>query len=320
MIMKKRWRLNIGLLLLLLCLLAVIIKIQTRTALVLPAKQITEVNYGRFFTPVVKAAPVDDQVATREAILGQQLGSQAAIAVDVNSKQILFAKNPDLPLYPASTTKIITALVARELYDPATIITITPGDLAQGNNLGWQVGEQFSVTDVLRSLLITSANEAGTILANHNPAGYADFITQMNQKALSLGLTRSRFTNPQGYDDSSQQTTARDLTYASLALLQDPLLSEIVATAQINITNLAGKTYQLTSTNQLHFRTNLSYQVKGLKTGTERLARQVLTSVLQQDEQQILIVVLSAQNRYNDTLSVADFVFTNYLWPAKQKN
>jgi D-alanyl-D-alanine carboxypeptidase (penicillin-binding protein 5/6) len=316
--MEKRGYLNIGLFLLLIFLLAAALKIQGRNELVLSARQTEETSYGQFFAPMLKAVPQTEQLATDAAKLASQLESQAAIAIDLQTKQILFAKNPDVTLYPASTTKIMTALVARELYDPAAVITITAGDLTQGNNLGWQVGEQFTVQDLLQSLLIVSANEAGTILANHDPAGYNDFVTRMNQKAQALGLVNSYFTNPQGYDDARQKTTARDLTYASLVLLQDPLLASIVASAQSTITSLAGKTYRLTSTNQLHFAANLPYQVKGLKTGTERLAQQVLTSVLVRDNQEILIVVLSAKNRYNDTLSIADFVFAHYLWPTNK--
>jgi D-alanyl-D-alanine carboxypeptidase len=109
----------------------------------------------------------------------------------------------------------------------------------------------------------------------------------------------------------------RELSLASLELLRDEELAKIVAAERMTIITPFGRKYQLVSTNQLFFQKNLSYKVKGIKTGTTSLAGEALASLLERDGVEILIVVLSAQNRYNDTVSLADFVFDNYVWQEK---
>ncbi|MBQ6436473.1 D-alanyl-D-alanine carboxypeptidase [bacterium] len=258
--------------------------------------------------------------ASASASLRERVSAEAAIVMDVKSKLVLWEKNANEKLYPASTTKIITALTARELYDLDDVITIEAGDLKFGQNLGWQAGDRVKVRDVLRALLIVSANEAGMILADHVPGGYDNFIMQMNQKAKSLGLTQTSFVNPQGFDDSLQQTTAHDLAIAALELWRDEFLREIVGTSATTITTESGRSLSLRNTNHLLTQGGLSYEVKGIKTGTTNLANEALVSLLEKDNQQLIAVVLSAKNRYNDTMAIADFAFDEYVWQQKAKN
>ena len=242
------------------------------------------------------------------------ISARSAIALDVESKKILWQKNADVPNYPASTTKIVTALVARELYDLDDVITVTAEDLQYGQNLAWSVGDQIRVDELLRSLLILSANEAGMMLADHAPRGYHAFVARMNAKAKELGLSQSSFDNPQGFDADDQRMSAHDLAIASLELLRDDFLREIVATAYTTISSETGKSFSLTNTNKLLTDRHLDYQVLGIKTGTTALANEALVSLLAKDGHQIIVVVLSAQMRYNDTIQIADYVFGNYVW------
>lgn len=252
--------------------------------------------------------------ASASSQLQGQLSAQSAVILDVGSKKILWQKNAHTQQYPASTTKIITALVANDIYDWDDVITLTSNDLQYDNNVGWQAGDQVTVADLLASLLVLSANEAGMALANHAPGGYDSFVAAMNQKVQELGLRDSHFVNPQGYDDASQQTTAWDLAIAALELLRIPRLAAIVSQPTVTVSTQAGRDFQLRNTNQLLSRTDLPYLVKGIKTGTTHLASEALVSLLEQGDKQILVVVLSTKNRYNDTTTLADFAFGNFIW------
>ena len=216
--------------------------------------------------------------------------------------------------YPASTTKIITALVAREYYNLNDVITVTSEDLQYGQNLSWSVGDRVKVSELLRALLILSANEAGMMLADHAPNGYQAFVARMNAKARELGLTQSSFDNPQGFDADAQRMSAHDLALASLELLRDDFLREIVRTPSATIISETGKSFNIANTNKLLTDKNLDYQVLGIKTGTTALANEALVSLLAKDSHQVIVVVLSAQMRYNDTIEIADYVFGNYVW------
>ncbi len=263
-------------------------------------------------TPISRLDAV--ATASASALLSRSLSSTSAVAMDVATKKILWQKNASAPNYPASTTKIITALVARELYDLDDVIVIENQDLIYGQNVGWSAGDSVRVAEVLRALLILSANEAGMILADHAPGGYDAFITRMNAKAHELGLAQTRFVNPQGFDDDMQQVSAHDLALAALELLRDDFLREAVDTAQTTITTESGRTFALTNTNQLLTKTGLGYNVHGIKTGTTALANEALVSLLEKNSHSIIVVVLSTNSRYNDTMKIADHVFGNYVW------
>jgi len=252
--------------------------------------------------------------ATISARLADNISATSAIVMDVATKRILWQKNADVVNYPASTTKIITALVAREIYDLDDVITITAADLKFGQNLSWHTGTQVKVSALLRALLIVSANEAGMILADHAPGGYDAFVTRMNEKAREMGLSSTSFANPQGFDADLQRMSAKDLALAALELERDEVLAEIVSTPSTTIHDENGAAYTLTNTNKLMADKTLPYQVKGIKTGTTALASEALVSLLEKEGHQIIVVVLSAKTRYNDTTRIADYIFGNYIW------
>lgn len=311
--MRKKTAFDLVLLMLsLLCFMGTLY-LREYTKLSLSASKNIPQTQGMFIAENNIATPVNFAVASKAANLRQTISAEAYLVIDATSKQVLLEHASRQYFYPASTTKIITALVAGELYPPNQQLTITTNDLALGNSGHLHWGETYTVAQVLAALLIESANEAATTLANHSQGGYDYFVGLMNQKAKALNLSESYFTNPQGYDDNRQQASAHDLAIASLELLRQPTLSSIVAKPVEKIVSNGGVVSNLVNTNQLYFLPH-SYQIKGVKTGTEKLAKQVLVSLLEKDGQQLLIVVLSSHNRYNDTLSLANFTFANFLW------
>lgn len=259
--------------------------------------------------------PNQVQAVAREATpSAPMINAQAALVMDTKTKQILWSQNEHELNYPASTTKILTALTAREFYSLTEDIQIAGGDLSDGNPLGVKGGEKIRVDTLLKALLIESNNQAASILANHYPGGQLNFVASMNQKAKDLGLAETYFVNPQGYDNELQRATAFDLAVAALELLRDNYLREIVAQATLQVKDANGRDFHWRNTNQLLSRTDLGWTVIGVKTGTTNLAKEVLISLVKKEEVELLIVVLGAQNRYNETIKLANFSWENFSW------
>ena len=271
-------------------------------------REIVTEEKGLFFANQQRA------IVKNENLNYPEIKATAALILDTTSKQVLLAKNADELLYPASTTKIMTALTAREFYHLEDEIAITQIDLSDGNPLALKVNDKIHIDTLLKTLLIESNNQAASILANHYPGGAIAFVTRMNQKAEALTLKKTHFVNPQGYDDPEQKSTAFDLTIAALELLRDDYLKAIVAQPTLTINDVNNRTFNLTSTNQLLKRNDLGWQVLGIKTGTTNLAKEVLISLIKKDRQEFLVVVLGAQNRYNETIKLTNFVWDKYSW------
>jgi serine-type D-Ala-D-Ala carboxypeptidase (penicillin-binding protein 5/6) len=248
-----------------------------------------------------------------------ELSAAAAYVVDLTSMTVLYEKNPDQILYPASTSKMMTALVAMDNYSLDQKLTVaTEAATVNGTKLFFLQGQQISVADLLAALLIYSANDSAYILANHHLLGYAGFIHAMNQKALALGLTHTTFSNPAGLDELGQQSTARELNLLARELLKQPYLRELVATPDKKITNLEqGGSYDLHNTNQLLEQIR---GVKGVKTGTTELAGEVLITLIEREGKQILISLLRSENRYADTSRLLAWIFNNYEWQKLEEN
>ncbi len=276
-------------------------------------ERVVKKTYGWFFPQQAVA-----QGKTPEASEGMEIAAQAAVVIDAQSKQVLLEKNSDELLYPASSTKMITALVAKENYPAGSSFLISEADLSDGNTLGLGVGEKIGLETLLQGLLISSDNQAAAILANHYPGGREAFVTAMNQKALELGMSASYFDNPQGYDGANHQVTARDLSLAAWEVMRDEDLQKIVATESSGVINDYGETYSFANTNQLLGLNSNGWRVEGIKTGTTPLGGEVLVSWAEKNGVELLIVVMGAENRYNETVKITEFVENNYQWRERE--
>ena len=145
------------------------------------------------------------------------LSAQGVLAVDLDSGISLYDKNSDGTLLPASTTKIVTALVTLDNYSLDEILTV-PKFSVEGQKMGLIEGEQMRVENLLYALLVYSANDAGEVLARNFPGGYDAFIAAMNAKAAQLSMKNSHFDNPVGFDQNAQRTTARDLAVSGFTV------------------------------------------------------------------------------------------------------
>ncbi len=239
--------------------------------------------------------------------------ARAIVAQDLDSKTILFLKNPNTRLYPASTTKIMTALVSLTTYKNLDqVVTITDENLAIGHKMGLKAGEKISLRSLIKGLLIASGNDAALALAKHHPQGYAGFIKAMNLKAKSLGLTHTHYTNPSGVEERDHYTSARDLAVLTTVALKFPFLRQIVQTKTITLISADGKIkHHLHNTNLLLGKVA---GVEGFKTGWTPQAGECLVTLIERHRHPIVIVLLGSQDRFGETTRLIDWLYRNYSW------
>lgn len=240
------------------------------------------------------------------------ISAEGSYIVDLPSFTPVFQKNKNEKLFPASTTKILTALVAYDVYKPDQVITVKR-TINDGQVMGLVVGEKITVENLLYGMLVYSGNDAAYVLAdNYN---YDKFINLMNKKAQALKMKDSHFVNPNGLDDARQYTTPFDLSLAARELLKNQYLAKIVSTKQITISDVDFKYFhQLTNVNQL---LGEIAGIGGLKTGYTEEAGENLVSFYKMDGHQFVIVIMKSQDRFADTKNVVNWIEDNiaYFYP-----
>lgn len=241
------------------------------------------------------------------------VSARGIVIQDVGSKTILYARGADTLMLPASTTKIMTAIVARDTWgDLNTIITVHNEDRAIGQTIELTRGEQLTLHDMLQGLLIHSGNDAALALADNFPGGYANFVAAMNAKAKSLHLDRTTYRNPSGIEQYGHVTTPRDLAVLASVVMADPVIAEIVGTKFTTITDVSGEiVHPLESTNEL---LGVVPGLKGLKTGWTTRAGECLVSYIEQDGHPVIIVLLGSTDRFGETAKLVDWVYAHHNW------
>jgi D-alanyl-D-alanine carboxypeptidase (penicillin-binding protein 5/6) len=240
------------------------------------------------------------------------LSAQGVLAVDLNSGVSLYEKNADAPLLPASTTKIVTALVALDTYQLDQVLLVGKGVSVDGQKMGLYQGEQMTFENLLYGLLVYSANDAAETLAQNYPGGYDAFITAMNQKAKDLSMANSNFDNPVGLDTDGQRSTAKDLIRASEVAMRNPEFAKIVGTKDVVVKDATGRvSYSLKNVNELLGNVP---GVMGVKTGWTENARENLVTYIERDNHKVMIAILGSQDRFGETKELIDWVFTSYNW------
>jgi D-alanyl-D-alanine carboxypeptidase (penicillin-binding protein 5/6) len=251
-----------------------------------------------------------------------QLTARAALAIDLTAGIELYAHNADTPLPPASTTKLLTVLVANRVLPRGEVVEILEQDLVpeEYSKMGLMAGDQVYVEALLYGALVASGGDAANVLARVTGARLdpeaadpvARFVQEMNAEAALLGMTSSRFVEPVGEDHPEQVTTARDLARAAGAILNDWLLAKIAATPWLAV-EVAGPNRRelvLENTNQMV----LYDGALGIKTGTTDLAGECLVVAINRGDHQLITVVLGSQDRYADTHSLLNAVDSVLSW------
>lgn len=235
--------------------------------------------------------------------------SAAAILVSLNADpgRVLFARNVHARRAPASLTKIVTALVARDQYRLDDVVTASPLVLqTHGSDLGLEPGMRITVRDLLYSLLLKSANDAGMALAAHHPLGYEHFIKLMNQTARAVGTRQSQFRNPHGLDQIGHYSSAWDMALLTRAVLADPVLAAIVAAPSHRMPWKDGRERLFDNHNKLIAR----YGAVGVKTGFTNNAGHCLIAAARTSGGIAFSVVMGSADHYRDSTALLDYAKT----------
>lgn len=236
------------------------------------------------------------------------INAQAAVVVEESSGRVLYEKNANQKRSIASTTKIMTAIVALENADVDEEVIISKRAAGIGGSvIGLQSGQKFTLREMLYALLMASANDAAIAIAEHIGGTVEDFSKMMNIKAASLGMDRSNFVSPHGLDRDNQYSTAYDMALITIEALKNPLFAEIVSTKSSYIPG-----HNLYNTNEL---LGSCPGVDGVKTGyTGKAGRCLVTTVKRGDMRLISVVLGSPTNtaRANASRDLIDYCYESF--------
>lgn len=236
------------------------------------------------------AAPV--HVATIPRTPPPPITGESAIVVDYQSGRVLYAKNADTPRAVASTQKIVTALCVLDAGNIDKPVTITASDAAcEPTKLGLRPGEVYPRRELLKVLMVKSANDIARCLARDVGGDQETFAALMNRKAASLGMRNSHFVNPHGLTEPGQYSTARDMAIAARNAYRSPLLRSYVSTKAFTFRFNNGRTRLLENTNKVL--KTVPY-CNGMKTGTTNASGRCLVATGTLNGRSVIVVVLKS--------------------------
>lgn len=239
---------------------------------------------------------------------GRAVGDHAAGAVlmDAESGRVLYEHDAHKPRLIASTTKLMTALVAVERAGDLDEVVTVKGEWlgCEGSSIYLKAGEQITLRGLLYGLLLQSGNDAASAVAHHVAGGLAEFAVLMNQKAAELGMKDSSFANPSGLDDENHYSSAYDMAVLARACLDNETVADICATRSITI-----GTRTFVNHNKLLHRCE---GCVGMKTGFTEKAGRTLVSAAARGGQTLICVTLNDGDDWNDHEKLLDYGFRTY--------
>ena len=239
------------------------------------------------------------------------VSAKSVIIADAATGYEMFEKNSNFRHLSASTTKLMTALAALEKCLPENIITVDRVN-TNGTQMGLASGDQVTVETLLYGMLMASGNDAAYVLATSCADSYEGFINLMNDRARSLEMANTHFDNPAGFDSDYNFSTAADLAKLAKDAVANPLISKIVATKTIVLTDVSGiKTYYVENINKLLGEVD---GVIGVKTGHTEAAGEILLTKATRGGNTIIVVVLDSTDRFEDSKKLIEWAFANYHW------
>lgn len=250
-----------------------------------------------------------------------QLASQAAVLMDGNTLTVLYEKNMNEPLYPASITKLMTALLAMEVLEPEQVLTVSQSAVnavpRTSSHISLLPGEQLTVEDALYAIGMESANDAANVLAEAVAGSLEAFAALMTRRAQELGAMNTHFANANGLPDSSHVTTAYDMALITAAALRQEGLSTYFSTVNYTFpaTNLsAARSF----VNKDRLLPGGQYHYQGVllaKTGWTSSAQGTFAAAVKQGDTTLIAVTLKSpmlEDKYQDTHKLLDYGFTHY--------
>lgn len=253
---------------------------------------------------------------------GPEIAEETGILMEATTGQVLFDKEMDEIRYPASTTKIMTALLilenVKDLSQTVTFTDVITPDLAPGNStINAQIGEQLTVEECLYGIMLASANEVCTQMAVYVAGSVENFVSMMNKRAAELGCENTHFVNANGLPDPNHYTTAHDLARILAEAIKNEDFCKISGSASYTIppTNMTPYSRNLENSNALIKEGEYHYEgVIAGKTGHTEAAKNTLVTAASRDGMTLVCVVLRSdgENRFIDTVSLFDYGFNNF--------
>lgn len=246
------------------------------------------------------------------------VSAQSAVLMDVQTGQVLYAHNAHQRRPPASTTKIMTTLLALSGSNLNTLVTISPHAAAVGEaSLELTVNEKLTMEELVYGALMQSGNDACVAIAEQVAGNEGAFVNLMNEKARVLGAYDTNFVNTNGLPAWNHYSSAYDLAVLARYALNNPEFNKIVATREKIINQHGHKVRYLQNTNKLLWRYPFA---DGVKTGTTDAAGPCLVASATKDGRRLLAVVLNSQDRYSDTAKLLDYGFQSFHYQRAVKS
>jgi D-alanyl-D-alanine carboxypeptidase (penicillin-binding protein 5/6) len=272
-------------------------KIYPKNTFITENNQILEFSHPE--TPLIKLAQ-QPQLLTDKYIL-----------IDVDTNKVLVSKNQDSKIYPASTTKLATALTALNLFPLDEVVTIDQ-EYDEGKVMELQPGEKITIKSLVTALLVYSANDAAFSLANHYKLGSTGFISQMNSLMTKYNLKNTHFVNTDGLHNENHYSTVYDLSQLGRLAIQNSTVRDVVKNKSMTITDVTGQIkHEITTTNEL---LGIVPEVIGLKTGLTPEAKGCFIGLLNINGHLVISVVAQSDDRFQDTKTLISWLKQNVSW------
>ena len=249
-----------------------------------------------------------------------------AILVDASTQRFVYAKIPHLKRAPASTTKLLTAMVAADLISLNAVVTVPKYiEGTPPSKIHLRAGERFRVKDLMRAMLIKSANDAAEMLAVSAAGSRANFALFMNQKARAIGCRDSHFMNPNGLPHPAQYSSAYDMARIMKAIQKYPFIVDTLKVKTMTIQSLGGRRISLKNHNKMLWRD--SRPVFG-KTGWTRKAKHCFVGEIHLSGRKVFVALLGSHSLWRDLKKLVDYQFgmkliplhrTHKIWAHKPK-
>ncbi len=239
------------------------------------------------------------------------LTSKAVLAIDTESNEALYSKKEDEKLQIASLTKLMTAYVILKENELSEIVTVPKIISQSGDSLmGIYENEKITTESLLYGLLINSGNDAAQALAIYDSGTLEDFTIKMNRYAEIIGLTNTHYSNPVGWDNKENYSTAKDIANLTRILLRNAEFKKIISNKNFTVYTEDGRAINLTNTNKLL--DNISYF--GVKTGFTLGAGECFVSLIKQNNNEVLTVVIGSNDRFGETTTLKEWIYSAFLW------
>ena len=250
-------------------------------------------------------------VVTAEPLPNPDTSAVSACLIDANDNSVLYGKDEDRIMPPASTTKIMTAIIALEsgkLDEPLVISQYAVN--TEPSSLGLRVGDKITLREALAGMLLVSGNDAAVAVAETVAGSVPEFAKLMNDKARELGAVRTHFVNPHGLTSQGHYSTAHDMAIIASYAMKNPLFREMVGRTEYNMKYMDGHTKYVTTTNR--FLKSGFWGANGIKTGFTNAAGDCLVASATRGLKTMIAVFYNDDYRWDDAQTWLEFGFSFY--------